>query len=162
MKKTTIATLLLAAVGTMAVMPASAQTAQEIIAAAFADTQNAADSLKAAIQANPEMADELLAAAIESVGADSVNIPALLNAAIDAGVSADTVTAVAVSNQVDATVASQATAAGNSQGQGQSGNNPGLGQNNAGQGNNNAGGNRGGNSGGGGGGGGGGVSEQGL
>ena len=160
MKKLTIASLLLAAIGTSAMMPVSAEVsdnATQIIAAAFknADASTFATALQSAIEANPELAEELLAAAIQAVGSDSASVPALLQAAVDGGLTSDSVTGVAVANNVDAGIASQATAAGNTAGT-TGGNTAGT---TGGVTNGNFGGNTGGTAGGGGGGGAGGISE---
>ncbi|ATC94389.1 hypothetical protein PTUN_a1810 [Pseudoalteromonas tunicata] len=157
MKKLTIASLLLAAIGTSAMMPVSAEVsdnATQIIAAAFqnADASTFAAALQSAIEANPELAEELLAAAIQAVGSDSASVPALLQAAVNGGLTSDSVTGIAVANNVDAGIASQATAAGNTAGGNTAGTTGGVT-------NGNTGGNTGGTAGGGGGGGAGGISE---
>jgi uncharacterized membrane protein YgcG len=175
MKKLTIASMLLASVGaTVVAAPAFAADAptpaQTAIAAAQATGLTLEQAVEEAIKNNPDLASDIIAAAISVVGAESAQVAGILTAATNAGVDSDTVTAIAVANSVDATVASQATAAGNND-NGNNGNNANDNGNqsnsdnsnsNAGSGNNNAGGNNGGNSGGGGGGGGGGISENGL
>ncbi|MDP5211609.1 hypothetical protein ORJ66_00940 [Pseudoalteromonas tunicata] len=158
MKKLTIASLLLAAIGTSAMMPVSAEVsdnATQIIATAFqnADASTFAAALQSAIEANPELAEELLAAAIQAVGSDSASVPALLQAAVNGGLTSDSVTGIAVANNVDAGIASQSTAAGNTN---TGGNTAGT---TGGVTNGNFGGNTGGTAGGGGGGGAGGISE---
>ena len=68
--------------------------------------------LNKAIAENPDLADSLLTAAILSLGADSPLIGDLLTAATNSGIDGDSVTAIAIANGVDATIASEATAAG--------------------------------------------------
>ncbi len=74
--------------------------------------------LSKAIAENPELADSILAAAITLLGADSPLIGDLLRAAIDSGLDGDSVTAIAIANGVDATIASEDTAAGPNPGDG--------------------------------------------
>ncbi len=74
--------------------------------------------LNIAIAENPDLADSILAAAIASLGAESPLIGDLLSAATDSGLDGDSVTAIAIANGVDATIASEATAAGPNSGDG--------------------------------------------
>lgn len=112
-------------------------------AAIINDPDSAESLITAAIisaGADSEAAETLIATAIDALGVDSPQIPNILKMASDLGVNRDTVTAIAIASGVDATIASEATAAGN------------TGNNNVNTGNNN--GNNRNNSGGGGGGGG--------
>ncbi|MCJ8293073.1 MAG: hypothetical protein MJK15_01580 [Colwellia sp.] len=88
-----------------------------ILIAAIIENPALADSLLAAaiavVGANTEAAETLVASAIFALGVDSPLIANLLKAATESGVDADTLTAVAIANGVDATIASEATAAGN-------------------------------------------------
>ncbi len=63
--------------------------------------------------ADEDAANELLADAIETIGADSPLIQQVLAAANNSGMNSDSITSVAVASGVDATVASESTAAGN-------------------------------------------------
>lgn len=76
----------------------------------------AAESLLAAAiiaaGADSEAAETLIATAIDALGADSPQIPNILKMASDYGIDRDTVTAIAIARGVDATIASEATAAG--------------------------------------------------
>lgn len=162
MKKLSIASVLIASLGaTVLTAPAFAETVVSNVTATLQQALDANTSIEQAVQdaitADPSNAEAIIAAAIAIVGANSDQISSILTAATNAGVSADVVTSVAIANNVDATVASQATAAGNNTSN-QTANNS-----NAGAGNNNSGGNtnRSGNAAGGGGGGGGagGISE---
>ncbi|SFB96087.1 hypothetical protein [Pseudoalteromonas denitrificans] len=190
MKKLTIASMLLASVGaTVIATPAFAADttpAQTAVDNALAQGLTLEQAVEKAIQDNPELAQGIVAAAISIAGAGSAAaesvlataisavgpasdaVQGVLNAAANAGIAADTVTAVAVASNVDPVIASQPTAAGNNSNNannnnannnandnGQQANNNNA-NNNAGAGNNNSGGNS---SGSGGGGGGTGISE---
>jgi hypothetical protein len=63
--------------------------------------------------ADSEAAEAFIATAIDALGANSPQIPNILKMASDLGVNRDTVTAIAIASGVDATIASEATAAGN-------------------------------------------------
>ena len=65
-----------------------------------------------AVGADSEAAEEVIATAIAAVGADSPQVPGILKIARDSGVDVDTVTGIAIASGVDATIASEATAAG--------------------------------------------------
>jgi len=62
--------------------------------------------------ADSEMAESIIASAITALGPDSALIPSILTIATNAGVNSDTVTGIAIASGVDATIASDATAAG--------------------------------------------------
>jgi len=68
----------------------------------------------AIIAAGPdsEMTESIIATAIAALGPDSALIPSILTIATNAGVNSDTVTGIAIASGVDATIASDATAAG--------------------------------------------------
>ncbi|WP_019026687.1 hypothetical protein [Colwellia piezophila] len=86
------------------------------LTAAIAANPALAESLVAAaiavVGADSEEAETLVATAIAAVGIDSPLVAGILTAATEAGVDADTVTGIAIATGVDATLASQATAAG--------------------------------------------------
>ncbi|PKG82555.1 hypothetical protein CXF85_13820 [Colwellia sp. 75C3] len=138
MNKTTLAAVTFALLGTT-IMPASAieisPTAQKIIDTTIANECSSGGcdltaAITAAITNNPALAESLVAAAIAAVGedseaaetiiataiialgADSPQIANILNIATEAGVNSDTVTSIAIASGVDATIASEATAAG--------------------------------------------------
>jgi hypothetical protein len=87
-----------------------------ILATAITNNSTLAESLVAAILnaagANTEAAEDIIATAISVLGADSPLIPSILTIATEVGVNSDTVTAIAIASGVDATIASEATAAG--------------------------------------------------
>lgn len=73
------------------------------------------------ISDNPENAADIITQALV-VAKNDATITAILEGAVKAGVDADNVTAIAIANGVDATLASQATAAGRPGGQATPGN----------------------------------------
>lgn len=132
MNKKTLAAVIFASLSTT-MMSAHATNidpaAQSIIETAVINESDLNDTLATAITNNPAMAESLVAAAIDAVGAnseaaetiiattiialgaDSPLIAKILTIATDAGVNSDTVTSVAIASGVDATIASEATAA---------------------------------------------------
>ncbi len=66
----------------------------------------------AAAGPDSEMAESIIATAITALGPDSPLIPSILTIATNAGVNSDIVTGIAIASGVDATIASEATAAG--------------------------------------------------
>jgi hypothetical protein len=100
-----------------------------ILTAAITENPELADSLLAAaihaVGANTEAAETLVASAILALGANSALITQLLTGATESGVDGDTLTVIAIANGVDATIASEATAAGGNTG-GNTGNNTGT------------------------------------
>jgi len=86
-----------------------------LTAAIIADPTSAetlvADAIDAA-GAESEAAETIIATAIAALGPDSPLIPSILTIATNAGVNSDTVTGIAIASGVDATIASDATAAG--------------------------------------------------
>ena len=88
-----------------------------LLATAITDNPALAESLVAAALASvgddAEAAEAIIASAIATLGADSPLIASILQIATEAGVDSDTVTVIAIENGVDATIASEATAAGN-------------------------------------------------
>lgn len=109
----------------------------QVLITAITNNPDLADSLVAAAIAavgpNTEAAESIIASAIIALGIDSPLITNILTAATEAGVNSDTVTVIAIANGVDATIASEATAAGDNTGNttntgnGNSGNNSGGG-----------------------------------
>ena len=99
---------------TQQAIQASIQTTvtQQAIQASIQEGNTLEEALTTALKNNPENAEAIIAAAIEIAADDEALVKGVLTAAVNAGVPADTVTAVAIANNVDATVASQATAAG--------------------------------------------------
>ncbi|NQY50341.1 MAG: hypothetical protein HRT50_14800 [Colwellia sp.] len=89
----------------------------EALIAAISQFPIFAESLLAAaikvVGANTEAAETLVASAIFALGVDSPLIANILKVATEAGVDGDTLTAIAIASGVDATIASEATAAGN-------------------------------------------------
>jgi len=84
-------------------------------AAIIADPTSAEALVAEAIDAagaESEAAETIIATAIAALGADSPLIPGILTIATNAGVNSDTVTGIAIASGVDATIASDATAAG--------------------------------------------------
>ena len=90
--------------------------ANAALSAAIINDPAAAESLVAAAIAavgpNSEAAETIIATAISALGSDSPFIANILRIATEAGVNSDTVTAIAIASGVDATIASEATAAG--------------------------------------------------
>ena len=88
----------------------------EALIAAISQFPIFAESLLAAaikvVGANTEAAETLVASAIFALGVDSPLIANILKVATEAGVDGDTLTAIAIASGVDATIASEATAAG--------------------------------------------------
>ncbi len=94
---------------------------QSVIASLQANPSDAANIISDAIAnicgdgsicADEDAANELLADAIETIGADSPLIQQVLAAANKSGMNTDSITSVAIASGVDATIASEATAAG--------------------------------------------------
>lgn len=121
MKKILLASLLIGATALVA-QPASAQTTNlvNVLNNATADTsaeQLELDLLSAiadvCADCTPEQVDTMINDAIAAVGNDSPLIADLLSAMSTAGIETDTITLAAISAGVDATIASEATAAGN-------------------------------------------------
>ncbi|MFT5299150.1 MAG: hypothetical protein ACI9YH_005202 [Colwellia sp.] len=131
-----VVTILMALVSTYTLATKITPTVQASIDTAIescVDFENCAtleNAIKEAIIANPDMTESIVLAAISAVtpnseaaewiitiaintvGINSSMIVNIINAALSAGVNADTITAVAVANGVDPTIASQATAVG--------------------------------------------------
>lgn len=163
MNKKTLAAIMFTSLST--IMTAHAidknPTEQSIIEATITNENNLNTTLTTAIANNPALAESLVAAALDTVcvnidtvacanseaaetviatsitvlGADSPLITNILTVATDAGVNVDTVISVAIANGVDATIASEATAARRTRSPGTD-KGPGRGNNGNGHGNN--------------------------
>ena len=115
MRKLTLASMILAAVATTTtVYAADAQktVTQQSLQERIQKGKSLEGALTAALKSTPENAEAIIATAIAIAGDDENLIKRVLTAAVNAGVPADTVTAIAIANNVDATIASEATAAG--------------------------------------------------
>lgn len=79
----------------------------------FEECSNLADIVKSSIITNPELAPSILALAIAMVGTESSKVKDIILSARYTGIDPDLVTAIAIANNVDPTLASEETAANN-------------------------------------------------